>query len=194
MVQVRLAPGRARPRLRADAEHGPELPLWLQLVRARHGFQSREPRLRSDEPRLPRVVQRVDPRRHPQVSTIRHHRLPGHGRQRGRAAERDAVVHRHAEQVGGRPFAANRDGVPPVSRDRLLLRQQPDRPVQLRFDVDARTARQLDARARQPRSVVRLVPARPAELGLGQPRRRATTRNHRCGASTCRTTGASIPA
>ena len=38
-------------------------------------------------------------------------------------------------------------------------------------DVDARTARQLDGRARQPRSVLRLVPARHPELRLGDPGR-----------------------
>ena len=36
-----------------------------------------------------------------------------------------------------------------------VLRQQPDRPVQLRLDVDARAARQLDRRRREPRPVVR---------------------------------------
>ena len=47
VVQVRLAAGRARPRLRDDAEHGAELPLRLQLVRARHGLEPGKPRLRS---------------------------------------------------------------------------------------------------------------------------------------------------
>ena len=141
-----------------------ELPLRLQLVRARHELESGEPRLRSDQPRLPGVVQRVDPRRHPALPALRHHRLSGHGHRRRGAAERNALVHRHPEQVRRRALAQDRDGVPAVPRDEQLLRQQPDRPVQLRLDLDARPARQLDRRARQPRPVVRLVPARPAEL------------------------------
>ena len=43
VVQVRLAPVRARPRLCDDAEHGAQFPVRLQLVRSGHRFQSREP-------------------------------------------------------------------------------------------------------------------------------------------------------
>ena len=67
----------------------------------------------------------------------------------------------------GRPFDQDRHGSPPVSRDRLLLRQQPDRAVQLRLDVDARPARQLDGGAGQPRPIVRVVPAWHPKLGRG---------------------------
>ena len=130
-----------------------------------------EPRVRSDQPGLPGVVQLVDPRRHPALPALRHHGLSGHGHRRRRAPERDAFVHRDAEQVPRRALPQERGGGAAVSRDERVLRQQPDRAVQLRCDVDARAARQLGRRARQPRSVVRLVPARDPELRLGQPGR-----------------------
>ena len=88
----------------------------------------------------------------------------------------------------------DRHGVPAVSRDRRVLRQQPDRAVQLRLDLDARPARQLDApppaasASRSPRSCSAF---RAAGSVTG---RRAMTRSHTTGASSCRTTGGSARA
>ncbi len=53
-------------------------------------------------------------------------------------------------------------------RDVRVLRQQPDRAVQLRLDVDARSARQFADGAEPARPVIRVLPARAA--GFGQRR------------------------
>ena len=85
----------------------------------------------------------------------------------------------------------DRHGVPAVPRDRPVLRQQPDRPVQFRLDLDPRAARQLDGGARAA-SASRSPRSCSASRARGRSRARpATTRSPRRGASSCRTTGAS---
>ena len=75
------------------------------------------------------------------------------------------------------------------ARDVRVLRQQPDRAVQLRLDVDARSARQFADGAEPARPVVRVLPARAAGFGQRRAPGEPTTRSRRRGASTFRTTG-----
>ena len=51
------------------------------------------------------------------------------------------------------------------ARDVRVLRQRSDRPVRLRLELDARSARQFGDVAGIARAVVRRVPARPADIG-----------------------------
>ena len=75
------------------------------------------------------------------------------------------------------------------ARDLGVLRQQPDRAVQLRLELDARSARQFDRAPGSLGQSFAVLPARPAELRAASPCRRATTRPRPPGASTSRTTG-----
>ena len=109
VVQVHLAAVRLRSRLRARFDDGAEPALRLQLLRARHGHEPGQPRLRSDVARFPASYARRF-RRHPPLPALRHHRLPGHGIRRRVSSERDQLVHRHHDQVEGLALAPHRHG------------------------------------------------------------------------------------
>ena len=95
-----------------------------------------------------------------------------------------------AEQVARDALAPHRPGVPPLPRDLGVLRQQSDRPVQLRRDLDARSARQLAAAPGSlGQSFASFLLGLPSSGSVARPR--ATTRRRRPTASTCRTTGGS---
>ncbi len=79
--------------------------------------------------------------------------------------EREPLIPGDPEQDRGRSLDEDRAGVPAVSRARQVLRQQSDRPVRLRRDVDTRSARQLSDRPGSARPVIRLVPARHPSAG-----------------------------
>ena len=128
-----------------------------------HGFDL-------DEPWIPGVLPVRDSRRHPAVPSVQHHGVSGHGHRRGRAAERDAFVHGHAQQDRGCALDEERCRVPPVSRAQPVLCQQPDGAVRLRRDLDPGPARQFTRCAPTARPVVRLLPARYSERGAGRAR------------------------
>ena len=192
VVPVHLAPGRVRPRLRAQLDDGAEPALRLQLVRARHRHEPGQPRLRPDVARLPGVLQQ---RRFPttsggsRASTSPATRAPASAASIGRTTTQ--LVHRDAEQVDGRALAAG----PAWSTGGTARPSEffaNNQTGQFNFD-STWTRGPLDNSPAAPglaRPVVRLLPARPAE-------RRAASRVPaelrrgvvRRGASTCRTTG-----
>jgi hypothetical protein len=107
-----VAPGRARPRLRAQPEHRHERPHGYNwFVRgtdsnpANHDFDLTSLGFPA------RITRRF--RRHPAVPAIRHHRLSRHRHRRRRASERDPRI-RHAEQEHGIPCDPDRHGVPAI--------------------------------------------------------------------------------
>ena len=72
-----------------------------------------------------------------------------------------------------------------------FFEQPADRPVHLRFHLDARPARQLGRLPGQHRTIGGRAPARPAGFGQHHPLSRTTSSSPVPGASSCRTTGRS---